>query len=459
MPTVVIKRNSYLIVSSDDEELLDGIYEALSFRDPSSAYTFGGRFDQSKIKTVRFTKFIDKLDLPSLKIPIGFLDFIESVLEDYEHSEIDERPKIPEIHYKENKVALKGIQLREHQLAAMTAALNKRRGIVMSPTGSGKTEIFLAMLSLLEGPSLVLFNRQQLAQQTAKRAISRGIDSGLVQGPNVLEKNVTMGTIQSVHKIENIKKYKNLILDEVHHVSSKIYQEVLKLTHWQRVYGFSATPVNPHKMDLKSAKVIANVGPVIFDADAKDLMDKGIIAKPTIYMVPVSQPDNIEEFDFKTAEELGIKHNKYRHQVIAELAEIHKQDKVLILTKYVDQGKEIQEIISDAPFIWHETPLKERESIIADFEKGDIRVLIASRILDEGIDIKDFKVLIIGSAGLAVAKTIQRLGRGLRVTEEKKTISVYDFIDQTNPKLEKHSKQRIKTYKAYGYDNIIELKE
>lgn len=459
MPTILVIRNGYMVLGSDDEELLESIYDVLSFRDSSQAYTWGGRFDPNKVKTVRFAKYVNDLDLLSIKIPIGFLDFITSVLQDYDHSVIDKRSKIQEIKYIENKARLKGINLREHQVDAIIKAIETRRGIVMSPTGSGKTEVFLAILSMLEEPSLVVFNRQQLAQQTVKRAQNRGLNAGLVQGKNVMEKKITMATIQSIHKIEDLKKYKNLILDEVHHVGSKSYQDMLKLSHWHRVYGFSATPVNPRKMDLKSAKIIANVGPVIFDANAKQLMDKGIIAKPTIYMVPITQPDEIEDFDFQMAEEVGIKHNKYRHEVIKELAEINRKEKVLIMTKYVDQGKEIQELIPDAPFIWNETPIKERLRLIDEFEKDNLDILIASRILDEGIDIKNFKILIIGSAGLAIAKTIQRLGRGLRVTDTKKTVTVYDFIDQTNPKLEKHSKERIKTYKAYGYDNIIKLKE
>jgi DNA excision repair protein ERCC-3 len=458
MRSILIIRNNYLILSSEDEDFLDAVYDTLSFKDSSKAFTYGGRFDANRIVTVRFAKFVKDLDLPSLKIPIGFVDFVQSVLEDKEHSTIDERKPIPEVEIDQIE-NLEGIELMDHQVGAIYTALSYRRGIVMAPTGSGKTEIFLAILNMLESPSLVVFNRQQLTQQTVERARERGLDVGIVQGQNIEEKDITMATIQSIHKIENIKKYKNLILDEIHNVASRQYQEILKLSHWERVYGFSATPVNPRKIDLKSAKIIANVGSVIYNIGAKDLMEKGIIAKPKIYMVPINMPDDIDDFSYREAEKAGIIFNKYRNKMIASIAERHRGEGVLILNKYVDQGKEIQKLIPDAPFIWHEILVKDRLKIVQRFDDGEIEILIASRILDEGIDIKNFKVLIIASAGISFIKTIQRLGRGLRVTDEKKNITVYDFIDNTNFRLLKHSRYRIKTYKMFEYKDIIEFKE
>jgi superfamily II DNA or RNA helicase len=441
-----------LILSSEDTDLLENIYDTLSFADTSKAF-YNGVFNKDRITQVRFSKYVEGLGLPSLRIPIGFLDFIQSVLKGYSHTVVDDRKPIKEIEVDDIE-NLEGIELVEHQIGAIYKALGRRRGIVRAPTASGKTEIFLAILNMLEEPSLVLFNREQLAKQTVDRAAERGLDVGLVQGPNVLEKNITMATVQSIHKLKNIHKYKNLVLDEVHNCGSKSYQKVLKLAHWERVYGFSATPVDPKKMNLRSAKLIAYVGPIIYDVSAKELMEAEIIAKPKIFMLPVNEPDDLEDCNYREAEMLGLIYNTYRNNLIKDLAEKHKEDKVLILTKYIDQGQEIAKLIPDAEFIWHEVSVAERLKAVARFESGELKILIASRILDEGIDIKEFKVLIIASAGISFIKTIQRLGRGLRVTEDKKNITVYDFMDNTSPKLLKHSRARKKTYKMFGYDDI-----
>lgn len=456
--TTIIIKNSEIFLFSEDSSLLKGIDNALSFKDTSKAFA-GGSFDKNKVKTVKFAKPLEDFNTPGLKIPIGFLKFIRETLKDYDHKEVDDRPNLETEEHIDTEIELKDVSLYEHQKDALKSAIRNRRGLVVSPTGSGKTEIFLALIKMLKEPTLVVFNRAQLTQQTTKRARDRGIDSGIVQGKNVMERNVTMATIQSIEKIENIKSYKNLIIDEVHNAGSKEFQKLLRKKHWFRIYGFSATAVNPSKIDLKTAKIMSHVGSVIFKADPKDLINKNIIAKPTIYMIPMNKPEDIEELDYRAAEKAGIIYNKHRNNVIRAITDVHANDKILIMSKYIDQGREIQKLIPEAPFIWNEIKVKERQKVVDDFENDKHRIIIASRILDEGIDIKNFNVLIIASAGATFTKTIQRLGRGLRVTDKKDSITVYDFQDNTQKNLINHSKKRIKDYKAFGYDDIRILEE
>ena len=449
---LLLIKNHCLFLSSTNTLLLKSIDEVLTFTDNSKAF-INGVFDKNRVKIVKFVKFVKNLDLPTISIPIGFLEFVLNVIKDYNHKIVDERPYLKDLNF--SNINIDGVTLYDHQVAAIEKALKNRRGIIMSPTGSGKTEIFLALIKVLEEPTLIVFNRTQLAHQTMERAKSRGIDVGIVQGKNVLEKKITIATIQSIEKLSDIRKYKNLIIDEVHNSSSNSYQSILKLKHWYRVYGFSATPVNPNKMDLQSAKIISTIGPVIFEVKPNSLIEKGLIAKPTIVIIDVDKPSDIYELSYKEAELVGIVYNDYRNKIIRDICLKHRDDKVLVLTKYIDQGREIQKLLPEGtPFIWNEIDYKERMRVLKDFENGIYNILISSRILDEGIDIKNFGVLVIASAGNKFTKTIQRLGRGLRVTEKKKNILIYDFMDKTQFNLLSHSKNRIKFYKLYGYNDI-----
>jgi superfamily II DNA or RNA helicase len=285
----LVIKNNYIILSTENEDLLYNIYCSLTFDDKSQAYSPYKGFDPKKIIKIRFARYVDDLDLPSLKIPIGFKYFIKAILEDYEYTEIDDRKKLNDI----QEFKMDDIELWEHQKKIIEKALSHYRGIIKSPTGSGKTEAFLAILGSLKNSSLVIFNRKQLTHQSMKRAISRGIDAGIVQGDNVMEKHVTMATIQSIDKIEDITKYKNLILDECHNASSFNYQKILKMDHWLRIYGFSATPIHPEKFTLKSAKIVSNIGNIIANIESKPLIEKKILAKPKIFFITIFPPDDI----------------------------------------------------------------------------------------------------------------------------------------------------------------------
>jgi superfamily II DNA or RNA helicase len=450
---IVVLENNYLTIKSDDIELLESIYETLTFDDLSKAFGQFRKFDIRKVKKVRFARWEEA---NSLKIPIGFYYFLKRVLKDYKYKLVDGRSQLIHDSVGEN-VDLEGIELYDYQKSAITSALHRHRGIIRAPTGSGKTEVFLAILKLLKSRSLVLFNRVNLAQQTFERAKNRGLDVGIVQGKNVVEKWITMATIQSIEKIDSIKKYKNLIVDEAHFGSGTSYQRVLKMKNWERVYGFSATPLTPGKVTLKDAKIISFMGPVIFDIEAKPLMEREIIAKPEICFVPIDVPDDIDDFDYRSAEKIGLTHNDYRNNIISKIANVHKGENILILSKYVEQGENILKLIPGAYFIYNETKPTRRMELISEFEKRKFNVLIAARILDYGIDIKNIDVLIAASAGKGFIATIQRLGRGLRTTDQKKNVIVYDFKDNTHKSLYRHYRHRLKTYKEFGFDNIKEL--
>ena len=117
----------------------------------------------------------------------------------------------------------------------------------------------------------------------------------------------------------------------------------------------------------------------------------------------------------------------------------------------------LSKMIPGAVFLRGEDNLKTRMETIKKFNNGEIPVLIGSSILNEGISISNMKVLIMASGGLAKTQTVQKIGRVLRITKEKREGIFYDFIDTGNKYLLKHSKARITLYKKEGFDDITLL--
>jgi len=97
-----------------------------------------------------------------------------------------------------------------------------------------------------------------------------------------------------------------------------------------------------------------------------------------------------------------------------------------------------------------------RQEIINDFEDGTIDTVISSNIFNEGISINAIRLLIIASGGKSKIETIQKLGRGLRITDDKDTVTVFDFKDYGNRFTEKHSNMRKNIYKKAGFE-VLEL--
>jgi hypothetical protein len=135
MQHIILIKDSFFTVSCEEKDFLDEIYELFTFADPSKAYTRSG-FKKEKIAQIRFTQFID-VEIPTLKIPIGFLYIVKNIFKEQnlDFKIIDERKPLEEVKLSRKLV---GVDLRDYQISAAERAMNKRRGIIRAPTGSGK---------------------------------------------------------------------------------------------------------------------------------------------------------------------------------------------------------------------------------------------------------------------------------------------------------------------------------
>lgn len=97
-----------------------------------------------------------------------------------------------------------------------------------------------------------------------------------------------------------------------------------------------------------------------------------------------------------------------------------------------------------------------RKRIIEAYKRGEIDVLIASTILDEGFDAPLTEHLILAGGGKAEYRQLQRIGRGMRVSEGKDKLIVFDFLDR-GKYLGKHSKQRAESYRRERAYTVHEL--
>jgi superfamily II DNA or RNA helicase len=253
---------------------------------------------------------------------------------------------------------------------------------------------------------------------------------------------ITIGMIQTISR--HLKAVINagfnfVIADEAHRAPSDTYYKTLMRINAYYRLGLTATPT---REDHSMPKFVGVLGEVLQDtATAKELMNTGYLAKAKLEFLqaPVA-PGGTNWKSWQTAYTMGIVGNRLRNDLIANRAhELLREGKlVYIHVERVIHGKTLERMIEGSKFI--EGKSKDRSVTIKDFKDGKLRCLI-STLLKEGADIPSMDAIIMAGGGKSAVAVIQKAGRALRVTKDKKEALVIDFIDQ-GKWLRDHSQER-----------------
>lgn len=241
-----------------------------------------------------------------------------------------------------------------------------------------------------------------------------------------------------------------VLVSNCHNSSSKTFQDFFKQFGVPLKFGFSASPAKTGKF-LEYARIRQFLGSPVVNIESKELIENKVMAKPHLFMVK----NFCEEyFDYPTSYDLGIVHNDVRNKMVKEIRQKYQKG-VLILVNIIGHGEILNQMMPESVFISGQTPIDDRQKYIDAFDKGEIPVLIASTILQEGISITHMDCMILACGGKSNVAILQKIGRSLRYKAGEKTeVDYYDFIDAGNKFLLDHSKKRLSLYKKAGYNDI-----
>ena len=270
-----------------------------------------------------------------------------------------------------------------------------------------------------------------------------------------------------------------VICDEAHYAGAISYWNVFQYLNNARMrIGMTGTLDKSKKIHM--ARIKSLMGNPIINVTNKQMIDRGVSAKPHIKMVPITQPTDLDAqvgaymkkngmttggtagdlMAYQVTYSLGVIHNQYRNHLIAEIAvQVAKRLKnqaVLIIVNSIEHGdnisKELDNIGAEYAFIQGKDDTDTRNVVLNKVRSGKLKILIGTKILDAGIDVDSFKCLVACSAGKSYISILQRIGRILRVRNDKKDVIVFDLYDRTSRILYKHAKERVKYYMDQGFD-------
>jgi len=199
----------------------------------------------------------------------------------------------------------------------------------------------------------------------------------------------------------------------------------------------------PYREDHAEMKFVGVIGEVLEQTSTpQELMDSGHLARATLEFINVPPaPGGTNWKQWQTAYTMGITGNKLRNELIAKRsAQLLREGKsVYIHVERIMHGQQLRYMIGkEAKFI--EAKSKNREQVIQEFKDGTLRCMI-STLLKEGADIPSMDAIIMAGGGKSHVAVIQKAGRALRVTKDKKEALIIDFMDQ-GKWLRDHSQER-----------------
>lgn len=268
----------------------------------------------------------------------------------------------------------------------------------------------------------------------------------------VLRRNELIRFLQSVGM---------LFLDEAHRGSGSQFQAAVKAcpNAYFRI-GLTATPFM--KSDLEDMKLAAVTGEVIHEIHIQDLVDRGLLAQPVVKFIKVAKPVISKSTKYPAAYKKGIVLNTERNkQVCYETIKLARAGrKVLVLVKTIEHGNALYRVLSGfvkCAWIHGAKDTKTRQEAFEAIEHGDLQVLIASTIMDEGVDLPSISAVVLAGGGDSAIKLMQRIGRGMRLTNGGPAEAlIVDFIDLTSPYLAKHSLSRYQAVRNEKGYKVVE---
>jgi DNA repair protein RadD len=383
--------------------------------------------------------------------PTGLLPRVQHILSEEGHEvnikDLRIKPKT-----KEHKFVLKEVfpALRYYQKEATKEIDASGRGIVVFPTGTGKTVTIARMIWDLGLNTLIITPGKSITDMMMEvmlRHFGKGKVEKLTSKTKQIKKPIAIVNIQALIKMNPavLKDIDVVFVDEFHHSSADTYREV-NIKHLANCYhriGFTATNFRNDGSDLALESVLSNV---LYDYPIRQAINDGFLMQPEFEIIDnESWDDSTYQKTYKAA----IVENEDRNGIIAQLAQEHSEDQVLILVQQIEHGESIKALIPGSVFIHGEEKDIIRQRALEDFKKGKIKCLIGSAVVGEGVDLPNANVLILAGGGKARSAVMQSLGRVLRICKGKLFAKIYDFADHGSEWLHDHAMQRQDVYRIY----------
>ncbi len=376
---------------------------------------------------------------------------------------------------------------RPYQAEALAAWEQRRgRGVVVLPTGAGKSQLGMMAIDKKQRSTLVIAPTLDLVRQWhGLLRATFGVPVGVVGGGEHEVHALTVTTYDSAYlQMENLgARFGLVIFDEVHHLPSETYALAARQCIAPFRLGLTATP---ERADGRENLLDDLVGPLCYRREINEMSGAYLAEYDTERIAVELSPEERETYETERGTYLnfvrgqGIRMGSpegwrefimrssrsaagrqamqaYRNQrvlafaapakleYVAHLLHAHRHDRSIVFTEDNATAYRISQLLL-VPAITHQTKVSERTEILARLNDGTYNAVVTSKVLNEGVDVPAANVAIVVSGSGSVREHVQRLGRILRKQEGKRAL-LYELVTaQTG---EAFTSERRREHSAY----------
>jgi DNA excision repair protein ERCC-3 len=347
-------------------------------------------------------------------------------------------------------------------------------GVIVLPCGAGKTVVGIAAMCLLQKNTLVLTTSITAVKQWRREIL----DKTTLTVDEVKEYTgetkdigpVTVATYQIItyrpDKTEDFphfglfeqRDWGLIVYDEVHLLPAPVFRVTAQIQARRRL-GLTATLI---REDGREGDVFSLIGPKKYDVPWRELETKGWIASASCTEIRVALPTDATRMEYAVADHRAkyriASENVAKDEIVAELLERYKDQRVIVIGQYLSQLHRLAERF-DIPLITGSTGNAEREDLYGKFRDGRVRHLVLSKVGNFAIDLPDANVLIQVSGTFGSRQEeAQRLGRILRPKSSGDgDAHFFTLVTRDTRELDfAHHRQMFLTEQGYSYEILDE---
>jgi superfamily II DNA or RNA helicase len=377
-------------------------------------------------------------------------------------------------------------ELRNYQSEAKAQWFQDKAGLIVLPTGTGKTAVGLAIMAELSVSSLVVCPTRDLMYQWATRIEEGlGVRPGIIGDSHYDIRDLCVTTYHSacIHMPKLGNRFGVIVFDECHHLPGQVRSDAARMSAAPYRLGLTATP--PVKEQLETVNEL--IGPVVYSMGLNDAKGKVLAPYTTIRIKVTLSPEEEEAYAaagevirkffadrkrenpaFRWEDTYGelagnatarkaqaaMRKRKsiedradQKFKILEDLFRTHPGMPTIIFTGTNVMARAVSKRFL-IPYMLSETGRDERDAILKGIADGTYHALVANEVLDEGVDIPEMKVAIVLGGKTSSRQAVQRLGRILR-RDGNIPATLYEIVCE-DTKEETQSRRRTDTHAYEG---------